>query len=99
MSTPIVFVGIDGNSRLQVLQTPGVRVVTVDDRVDPIVNIWPEPERDEFPDMLARIMGIPVLSPASDDQVRSAINAVRRIRAGMTVIAGPVRPLRLEESA
>lgn len=97
MSTPIVFVGIDANSRLQVLQTPGVRVVTVDDRVDPIVNIWPEPDRDEFPDIMARIMGLPLMSPGSDDQVRSALHAIRRVRAGFSVIAGPMQ--KFEETA
>ena len=100
MSAPIVFVGIDANSRLQVLQTPGVRVVTVDDRVDRIATLWPEPDRDEFPDILARIMALPLMSPGSDDEVRSAIYTIRRIRAGLTVIAGPVpRPAKLEESA
>lgn len=91
MSTPVVFVGVDANSRLQVLQTIGARVVTVDDRVDPVAILWPEPERDEYPDILARIMSLPLLSPGSDDEVRSAIYTIRRIRAGLTVIAGPVR--------
>lgn len=90
MSTPIVFVGIDANSRLQVLQTPGVRVVSVDQRVDPVANLWPEPDADEFPDILARINSLPLMSPGSDDQVRSALHAIRRIRAGFTLIAGPV---------
>lgn len=88
MSTPIVFVGIDANSRLQVMQTLGVRVVTVDDRVDPIATLWPEPERDEFPNILARILSLPLMSPGSDDEVRSAIHTIRRVRAGLTVVAG-----------
>lgn len=97
MSTPIVFVGIDANSRLQVLQTPGVGVITVDWRVDPAVNLWPQPDRDEFPDIMARIMGLPLMSPGSDDEVRSALHAIRRVRAGFSVIAGPMQ--KLEETA
>lgn len=99
MSKPFVFVGVDANSRLRVLQTRGVGVVTVDERVDPTVTLWPEPDRDEFPDIMARIMGLPLLSPGSDDEVRSALFAIRRIRAGLSIVSDVPKILTIGETA
>lgn len=94
---PIVLVEIDRDSRLRVLQTAGVAVVLTDWRVDPSATIWPQPDRDTFPDIMAAIGTLPLMSPGSDDEVRSALNAIRRIRAGLSIVTVPT--LKIGETA
>lgn len=88
MIKPIVLIRIDENSRLTFLQSDGVLVASVDYRVDPIVTLWPE--QNQALAINAAIDGLPLLSPSSDDAVRSATAAIDRFRRGITIVTtGP----------
>lgn len=89
MSTPIVLIEIDADSRLVIRQTSGVRVAFIDHRVDGYgVTIFGE--RDQMDAILAACADRKILSTQTDDEVRTAANAIRRVVAGDVIVSqGP----------
>ena len=98
MIKSIVLICVDRNSRLSFLQTDGVHVAFVDQRVDPVCVLWPEQNQIEA--ILASLAGLPVVSPGDDDDFHSATAAIRRVRSGLTIVtAGPALLTKLGEPA
>lgn len=97
MSKPIVLIIIDENSRVRFLQTEGVQVIVTDRKIDEAAVLFPE--ADEYPDILAAIHDLPAISPGDDDEIGSALAAVRRIHNGLTVVAGGPKILKIGETA
>lgn len=89
MATPIVLVEIDADSRLVIRQTSGVRVAFIDKRVDDYgVAIFNE--RDQMDAIIAACSHRKLLSPQTDDEVRTAANAIRRVVSGDVIVTeGP----------
>lgn len=82
---PIVLILVDENSRLKVLRHAGVMVALLDMRVDPVVAILPEKHQPLEID--AAIRGLPIMSVAWDDAVKTAASIVARLDAGDIVVA------------
>lgn len=89
MTTPIVLVEIDADSRLVIRQSAGVRVAFIDHRVDDYgVTIFGE--RDQMDAILASCSTRKILTPQTDDEVRTAADAIRRVVTGQIVVSeGP----------
>lgn len=92
MTTPIVLIEIDADSRLVIRQSSGVRVAFIDHRVDAYgVTIFGE--RDQMDAIIAACNHKKLLSPQTDDPVRTAANAIRRVVSGDVIVAeGPPAP-------
>jgi tellurite resistance protein len=83
--TPIVLIEIDADSRLVIRQTSGVRVAFIDQRVDgDHVSIFSE--RDQMDAIIAACATKKILSPQTDDEVRTAANAIRRVVTGDVIV-------------
>lgn len=89
MPVPIVLIGIDENSRLRVLQTVGVRVAFVDQRVDrDVLTIMPEVDQETA--IFSEIDRLQLISPKSDDPIRTARATILRIaKGGVPIAKGP----------
>lgn len=88
---PIVLIEIDENSRLQIRQEAGVRIIFIDYRVEND-HVTVMPERAD--DVLSAIAAMPLISPKSgyDDWARTAVATLQRIAAGRVIVAkGPGR--------
>ena len=88
---PIVLVQIDQNSRLSIYRHEGVQVAFLDLRVDPVVVLMPEANQMlEMAAALERAGAHPIVSPSSDDELRTAAHIVSMLESGGVVVAtGP----------
>jgi hypothetical protein len=87
VTTPIVLIEIDENSRITLLQTDGVRVGFVDRRVDG-EHLTILPEVDDWSQIATAIDHLQLLSTKKDDLTRSAANTLQRIANREIVVVG-----------
>ncbi len=89
--TAIVLVEIDEHSRLRIRQSSGVRVAFVDHRVDRYGAVL-FGEADQMDAIVDSLRDKVLLTPTTDDPVRTAADTIRRVATGSVVVAeGPTQ--------